>query len=395
MRILIVSPYYHPHENPRAYRCTLLSEYFANMGSEVHVLTSNDHRLGNESSRIKIHRVGVSTPDKRWTKDKTAARSLPVPNFIKSIYRRQTFPDVSSSWLKAAKSKFSQLLDQQNFDVVISSSLPFSSHLLVYKTIDAYKFKWIMDIGDPFAFLGLNNSKRKIDLESKCIARADSIVVTNDGIRSKYLEHFELPPDKIHTIGPISVDHRHEHRPKHSSSKIKVGYFGSFYAGVREPSDFIDHLQSTNDSLLDKIEFHFYGSIKKKFAQAITSRIQNHVHFHGAISRNQIQSKIQDMDILLSFGNRSGVQLPSKVVDYALSGKPILHFQEIDEDLVPGFFEGYDAFYLVEKEIDWESISKGVGNVEFIEKIRQGHSIEALGRKFFALFGRNEGIHSI
>lgn len=395
MRILIVSPYYHPHENPRAYRWTLLSEYFANMGSEVHVLTSNDHRLGNESGRIKIHRVGVSTPDKRWTKDKTAARSLPVPNFIKSIYRRQTFPDVSSSWLKAAKSKLSQLLVQQNFDVVISSSLPFSSHLLVYNTIHPYKFKWIMDIGDPFAFLGPNNSGRKIDLESQCIARADAIVVTNDAIRCKYLKHFELPPGKIHTIGPISANLSQEHRPKHSSSKIKVGYFGSFYAGVREPSHFLEHLRSWNNSSLDKIEFHFYGNIKKKFVQAISSRIQNHVHFHGAIPRNQIQSEIQDMDILLSFGNRSAVQLPSKVVDYALSGRPILHFQEIDEDLVPGFFEGYGAFHLVQKEIDWESISEGKGNVEFIERIRQGHSIEALGGKFFALFGRNEGIHSI
>lgn len=53
------------------------------------------------------------------------------------------------------------------------------------------------------------------------------------------------------------------------------------------------------------------------------------------------------MDFLVNFDNNTGVQQPSKLIDYALTGRPIINvYGELDEKVILEFLAGnYENSY--------------------------------------------------
>jgi hypothetical protein len=52
---------------------------------------------------------------------------------------------------------------------------------------------------------------------------------------------------------------------------------------------------------------------------------------------------MQDADLLVNIGNTTSYQLPSKVVEYASTGKPVLNIYKIHNDSSTQFFSSYGA----------------------------------------------------
>ena len=60
---------------------------------------------------------------------------------------------------------------------------------------------------------------------------------------------------------------------------------------------------------------------------------------------------------LLSIGNKNPNQIPSKVVEYLATGKPTIHFTEIDNDPVIKLSNEFDNLITLNKSVNEENIS--------------------------------------
>lgn len=281
------------------------------------------------------------------------------------IWKNLFFPDDACIWYFPARRKLKQLLEQEDFEVLITVSLPFTGHLLglfahKYGLKHPTKPFWIADIGDPFSFqakppnnpLFFNRINRR--LERRVLETADAITVTTPVTLLKYRQEFgERSVANIRVIPPLLTNPRKAERPVpilHPTT-IKIGYFGALYAPTRTPDAFLKLLAQTfskRPDLRTRLEIHFYGEIFPEFYAKLSA--EPGLYLHGLQGRMDAWLAMQGMDILLNIGNTTDFQLPSKVVDYLAAGKPVLHLSYVDQDPFVAFFKDFPALLVLKMD---------------------------------------------
>jgi len=418
VRILLITPYYFPYINPRAHRWTSIAEEWAKNGHEIHVICSKRNDLPNLSqhNNVTIHRTGYNSlkevfynlfkskkrrGEAQTSQSKTLKRSRLMTFMVwfnEVFWKKFYFPDDACVWYFPARKKAIYLLNKYEFNAFVSVSLPFSAHLVgLYCKKQFPKIHWLVDVGDPFSLQfnhPLNNhflyKNLNVRLEKKVFEKADSISVTTDGTKKLYEQYFQNFENKIHVIPPLLKLNSNEKLPfdlSLDSSKIHIGYFGSFFKNVREPDIFLELLKKTfelNLDLKNKLVIHFFGDITEYFLMIFErySVIEKNIKLHGLIPREAISDVMSQMNFLLNISNQSNFQIPSKSVDYMASGKPIINICSIEDDLFKQFFEEYDLIeniLLTEKNISKETvksfknfIEKNNGQVTDNESLKKG-----------------------
>lgn len=372
MKILLITAWYFPFTHPRPHRWTALAEYWAAQGHTVHVVTARQ-RMASVSSfhkGVQIHRVGFDSLKELFyffMGDKSARGRVGAPvrkpgfterffNYLyKKIWKNTCFPDDACLWYWPAKRKIMSLMETEQMDLVCSVSLPFTGQLLGRAVHRRYpKVSWLADVGDPFSFEGfpLNNrflyGRLNSRLERNILEQADAVVVTTALAKAQYssafgsavVRHMHVIPPLLHPAPDGLRQRAFPNREGISpATTFKIGYFGAMYAPVRTPYAFLDLLEATLERLPDtksRLEVHFYGEIFPEFYEAL--RQQPLVRLHGLQSRETIRAAMQEMDALLHIGNQTSFQLPSKAVEYAASGKPVLNLSYTETDAFAAFW---------------------------------------------------------
>ncbi|MDX1684293.1 MAG: hypothetical protein R3275_03595 [Saprospiraceae bacterium] len=351
MKVLVITPYFFPYESPRGYRWTQIVNTWISEGVEVKVVTAHDG-IGN-SDTDHIYRSGFSTPDKKWSRDRSPSRSFPGRSILKKIYRSWMWPDESYSWIKPGSKMARQLISKFSPDVMITVSWPFSTHLIGYKISKETGLPWLMDIGDPFYYGNLNSrnnhwlySRRNALIEVKLLEKCNSICVTNSNLKQVYKEL--IHENKIHVIGPLHSPIKDAITQRSNTGIIRIGYFGSLYTGVRDPGQVVSFLEKLCKKFDQKnLELHFFGSFKQEHLSILNNFSSKDavINIHDRLGRHEVTSSMQKMDVLLSIGNKNPNQLPSKVVDYVIANRPVLHLSFIKADPVTTFFQGSEALF--------------------------------------------------
>lgn len=268
------------------------------------------------------------------------------------IWKKIYFPDDACLWFFPARRKALALLDSQDFDAVITVSLPFTGHLIGLSVKRHFPIlHWLADIGDPFTIQArpLNNpylyKRLSRKLERSVLERADAVVVTNTGAKRACERVFGTDSEKIRVISPllhpavlpeqgISTDKPIASAFLHAPARtLHVGYFGALYAPVRMPDAFLDVLEKTfaaRPDLKGRLQVHFFGDVFPEFYDKLNRQCA--IHLYGLRSRQEVRAAMHQMDILINIGNITDYQLPSKAVDYLAAGKPVLHLSYLDED---------------------------------------------------------------
>lgn len=124
-------------------------------------------------------------------------------------------------------------------------------------------------------------------------------------------------------------DIKRTERVKLPSDTCNVAYVGQLYPGYRDP-DYLFHifelLSETN------IHLHIFGNIQGQYPADYNKYFKNQVpniHYHGEVSPFEADAVMQSTDILVHIGNPERKTLPSKILDYISSGKPILNICQI------------------------------------------------------------------
>ena len=383
-KILIISHQYLPHLSPRTTRWKLIIEELVNRGHEVTLLTGTYPDFKNKNINVLYfgnkNNINIVSNLREKSKQVTSGDSIKKVFYgaLKKIYRffinYLAWPDYSMLWIYQIYKNRNNI--SKDYDVIISVSLPFSSHIGAYLINKKAKKHWIMDIGDPFSlkidapennrFLYSGLNKR---YEKKFYSLADNILFTHQDALNNHKQFFDIPSDKLFVANPISnfdkglFDNALSY--DYSSRPIKISYFGIFTKGVRSPASFLELVKKNNE-----FEFSWYvNEDSKKIIKSCDINDDKHL-FYSQVSREDAQKlMVNSAHCLLSIGNKNPNQIPSKVVEYIATGKPIIHFTEIDNDPVIKLSHEFDNLITLNKSVEQDNLSLLIE--EMVNKIKK------------------------
>ena len=361
-KILIVSHQFLPFVSPRTTRWSLLIDELTKKGNEVTVLTGTVPEeikknyevlyFGNKQFSSNINKVRKDSQNSSNNYFKKIIYSI-LKKIYRFLFKAFSWPDYAMFW---AFTIFKNRKSIENkFDIIISVSLPFTSHLCAYILQKRISADWYMDIGDPFS-LKINSPENNIIIysylnkyyEKKFYQNAKKIIFTHSEVAGLHQDKFNIDRRKIVIGYPIAV--LDEKRIKNSltfnyeDTPLKIGYFGAFTKSVREPNNYI---VSIANSLDNQIKHEWY--INKESKKYFTSIKNNSSHqFLDTLPREvALEVMVSKMHVLLSIGNFNKYQMPSKVIEYISLGKPVLHFAEIADDPLYNFNELFDNLKII------------------------------------------------
>ncbi|MDY4789544.1 MAG: hypothetical protein SO179_03130 [Bacteroidales bacterium] len=259
------------------------------------------------------------------------------------------------------------LKQEDNIDYLITIAQPHPIHWGAEKYITNNKEKiklWIADCGDPF--MGNPFVKKPLyfkSIEKKWCKACNYISVPIEEAVNAYYPEFK---DKIKII-PQGFDFSGVKLVEYRTNDIPTfAYSGIFYKDLRDPTLFLKYLSSLD------FDFKFIVYTKSiSFFKQYKEILKDKLEIRDYIPRDELLFELSKMDFLINIKNSSGVQQPSKIIDYAITKRPIIELSsEFKEQNV--FEEFLKSNYLNRY------------NVESIEK----YNIENVTNSFLNLYNK-------
>lgn len=209
-----------------------------------------------------------------------------------------------------------------------------SSHL-VAMGLNLESRRWVAHFSDPWVanpFHPGSSSRANQRMERNVVSGASSVVVTTDELRTDLIARYpNADPSKFfvvpHAFEPSLYPSRRDRR---SGSRLRLLHAGSFY-GHRSSQPLIEALKvACRDSawFRNNVEVLLVGNISHHELPKVLSdpEVRHMITVSGPVSYTSSLALMVDADGLLAVDSdlERNVFLPSKVVDYLGSGRPIL-----------------------------------------------------------------------
>jgi glycosyltransferase involved in cell wall biosynthesis len=364
---LIIIYSYKPALSARAFRWAALAEHWASQGHHIDVIAAwQPGLLAHENlDGVHVHRVNsilltllLNRAPASITIAPPDGPQRPGPLFhlalrwLRAVWRMFYWPDAAVLWYGPALRKARALMRQHRYDALITVSPFFTSHLVGEHLSADW---WLADYGDPFSFQDIephNNWKlyRRLNraVERRIFRRVNAISVTTEPTRDIYAAQFPESAAKINVIPPLlSIPPLPESAPP-IDERIRLLFAGMLYPNTRRPDRLLKLFAGLmqRPDLAQRLELHFIGEtnlVTDAFAPYQRLIDQGHIILHGVLPREQVHEHTQRASILVNIGNRTPYQLPSKVIEYAATGKPVLNLAQIDNDSSSSVLSTYPA----------------------------------------------------
>ncbi len=249
-----------------------------------------------------------------------------------------------------------------------------------------------MDIGDPFYLKkDAPENNRYIYsflnkfFENKFYKSADKVVFTHTESMRLHEDTFDVLNGKSSILPPVftPLNNKKINEFDYKKVPIKIAYFGVLTKGVRTP----DNLLRIFDSLpLKDIEIHWYvNEDSKQMVRNASGKIGKNI-FHDLVPRGEaISLMTNEYHALLNIGNTNPFQLPSKVIEYISTGKPIINFSEIPNDPVLSILAHRTNVVVISNDSYPEKVAKEIkanlfndNNMENVRKYDSASLIQEL-----------------
>ncbi len=333
MKIQIITGSFPPDINPRAFRTIELATRLAKIGHEVTVTTLSStsgfnykkyaQELGITVESIPIYNHNNLHHD---NSKKGTRISKYVKQFIKYYFGGLLF--IYAHRVKA------NLKIGADTDLVISISVPFVTHLAVSR----YRRKhssllcntvFVADSGDPFSTCQQFKVAPYFKwLERDVYKQFDYLTIPTIVALPAYTD---LIPSKKIKIVPQGFNFDViRSLPQYKKNLVPhFAYAGVFYQGIRNPEFLFDYLERL------EIPFVFFLYLREKdsYVEYLIKKYSVLIE-RGAIkiqygkNRDDLLIELATMDFLINIGNTTSVQVPSKLIDYAIVNRPFISFTQ-------------------------------------------------------------------
>ncbi|REL23940.1 hypothetical protein DYD21_20605 [Rhodohalobacter sp. SW132] len=345
-KILIVSRSFYPMNTPRAFRTTELVKEFARQGHEVTLLTVKDDELHVPFE--KEHGVTIKDLGDLKLKPIDSQKGGKVGRLVRKVLRRgllQAFeyPDIQLAYLVKKA-----LEEERGYDLLLTIATPHPIHwgtAWAWSEKDPIAKTWVADCGDPYMGSRLDTFNKwfyfKYFEKSFC-RKADVITVPIEDAKSGYYPEFrdkiEVVPqgfnfDEVDINRQSSVDH----------TVPTFAYAGGLIPGGRDPRLFLEYITG-----LDRNYKFILYTRSRNLVEPFLEKGAGRIEIRDYIPRPELLRTLSKMDFLVNFENATSLQMPSKLIDYYLAGRPVLSVdgQKINKKSIDEFLEGdYSSAY--------------------------------------------------
>ena len=193
--------------------------------------------------------------------------------------------------------------------------------------------KWITFFTDPYTYQDMmfypalfnkkKNREKRYQIEKDIYNSADYNILTEE-LYGTVLNEFEQPEKKTICFKYVLDDIRTIITPKTEGKDIdtiKLMYAGAFYKKIRNPEPVMAIMQK-----VDNIQFDMYVT-SFECNDILEQYKSKHINILEGVPANEYKRKIcYEYDILVNVGNDCEYQVPSKMLEYISTGRPILNF---------------------------------------------------------------------
>ena len=352
MKIVILTGNFYPEIHPRSFRATELAKEFVRKGHDVTVVCCRtvvgfDYDDFERVEHIKIIRVDVYKGDK--TAGVSAKRRTTFFN-LKRFFISYLLCGNLFRYVIDLSRKLTSVDCLKSAEMVISLSLPFSNHygLARYIKKNGKSFIAVADSGDPFYYS--QQSRRAIwfkFIENEVYKQFDYLSIPTGNAFHLYAPLIDYKKIKIIPQGFNMRDIRLYKGER--TLPVKFAYAGVFYWDIRNPEFLFKFL----DNLNMDFRFHIFMRYKDVTLEELINKYRNlseKIIMHLAVSHDELLYELSKMHFLINIENVSNTQMPSKLIDYGMTGRPIYSCKSsnFDKEQFIGFLSGdYSTRYKV------------------------------------------------
>ena len=374
MRVLLIAYEWPPITAAQSLRWFYLANGLAEQGAEVHVLCPSirpevpfrgvlhnsivEHRvwpgpfvgvLQAVMHRRASAKITNELPESEAVENKTQLVSgLARRGYVqvRRLLDQLVFPDVRTEWYPFARKALLRLLKQYQFDVVVSSHEPGVDLMLGLLAQRKSRLPLVIDLADPLLAPYTPKWRRRLDswFEGVVLRKSTRVVLTTPHLVDVLVKrHKAVLANKFAIIpqGGAVLNYK-KMLKKQNADELHFVFTGNFYQSFRNPSELARAFK--------KIKSH---RIKLTIAgnnAAFVSMFEgiDGVNFLGAIDHFEALKLQQQADILLNIGNGQSDQLPGKVFEYLVSGKPIFHIRGSSQDPTEFYLKDHSCAFIAD-----------------------------------------------
>lgn len=243
------------------------------------------------------------------------------------------YPDEQKGWYSHAIAEGSRELRQNHYDVILSSSTPYTSHIIARELKQRHGVPWIADFRDLWTqnhFFKHSVIRRLFEtrLEKRTISSADAITTVSEPLADKLSTLHESVPVFTITNGfdPDLLNHGSP-----ASNCFNIVYTGKIYNQKQDPVPLFIALRSLIDNRLvdpSTIRVDFYGSQSDWIYDEISRyNLGQNVFLHNTVTRELSLNLQRNAQILLLLAwNDPGEKgiYTGKIFEYLAAKRPIL-----------------------------------------------------------------------
>jgi len=354
MKIHIITGHFYPQLHPRAFRANELALEFARCGHDVTV--SNCWRIEgfDYDSYAKTNKIKIQNLDILHSCMVNQNVSTKQPFYRSGILNKMKNYLLAGSFFYRGPLIGKKLQIDDDTDLVISLSTPFTClyGLSYYAQKNGKKWVAIGDSGDPFY-----NSKQSplafwfYYIERKVYKKYDYLTIPTGNAIPLYAPMIEQEKIKI-----IPQGFRMDNLKLYNGDRtlpVKFAYAGVFYWDIRNPEFLFEYLDKQD------VNFEFYVYMRNADSKLLEvlekyPRLKKKMSIKYSLPHDVLLYELSKMHFLVNIENISNTQMPSKLIDYGMTGRPILSCNSLNfsEEKMNRFLNGdYAGQYEVDIEL--------------------------------------------
>lgn len=352
-KVLIITYYWPPGSGPGVQRWLKFVKYLSDFGWNATVLTvqngsypSKDSSLEEEIPfGVEVHKTfalepfrifnlltgkkGNDSPVGMGDMHKSKSTFTKVGLWIRANY---FIPDARMGWNSFAYKKATELLSSNEFNVVITTGPPHSTHLIGEKLQQRFNIKWIADFRDPWTTIYYNdklprtrksNQKDKT-LETRVLNNADTVLTVSPGLAD------ELSVESKR----VEVLYNGFDEDDYSLVAKGVTTFDLCYIGNYKENQNVEALwDSVAELIQEDVEFandfrlKLTGNVTPSIKSILSEKLPNHFYSYPFVKHKEAVRLMKEAGMLLFIipkAERNHLILTGKIFEYLASGTPML-----------------------------------------------------------------------
>lgn len=337
-KILIITHWFYPRQNPRAFRSFELYRELKKK-NEVDVLIG-DWKCYLKSSE-DYHTLDSYGSNKVINKNAKLSNYSLVQLALKVL---EYF--IGERYLLTSGIFLYKSINFESYDAVISIGLPFYIHWVTSFKLRKYNGNIISisDWGDPFYGDSVKKIAPYFKRIQKKVCNTFNFVVTPTHTAVEYYSIYKKASENVKVI-PQGFNFNDIELSEYKKNEIPhFAYAGIFYLDKRNPEEFLAFLSSLKRDFVFSIFTITHGPVYQDILMKYKDLLGDKLQIYDIVPRLDCIKILSTYDFLVNIDNLSTVQVPSKLIDYTLTKRPIISFKQ-DDIPKERFFKFLDGDY--------------------------------------------------